>query len=250
VTSLSDFIKSYGPPRDGNRVVPEDVARYRGRLPDGLLALWTEFGVGSFAEGRYWICLPDPYQMTFDELFSELGDLAVGDLTLFGYSCVGEMHFWHRAGRHFTLDIATGLLMDVTSLQKTAPVPYDIDDLAAAIGVSPEEFRAAFLQSQEQPADFWMTLSSLADPAPYKDVLDDSGRPLIGQLRRGAGALSAGQIYFCENRADGNLASNYSVAELRALINAYPRRLLYARYTLTNGVQTVIETDVLISGRT
>ncbi len=62
--------------------------------------------------------------------------------------------------------------MDMTSLGRTAPLPYDADALAQASGVTTEAFIAAFLQGRTEPEDLWAVLFSLASGDP-----DDRGAP-------------------------------------------------------------------------
>lgn len=65
---FNNFLESegFGPPFDAE-VVPENViAKYRGRLPDTLLAYWKEYGWCGFGQGLLWLVNPEEWEDELD----------------------------------------------------------------------------------------------------------------------------------------------------------------------------------------
>jgi hypothetical protein len=47
------FLAEFGPAIDKRDVPPSTIARYRGKLPDQLLAYWDEYGWCGYADGLF-----------------------------------------------------------------------------------------------------------------------------------------------------------------------------------------------------
>ncbi len=124
--------------------------------------------------------------------------------------------------------------MDMTSLGRTAPLPYDADALAQASGVTTEAFIAAFLQGRTEPEDLWAVLFSLASGDP-----DDSGRPSTPQLeRRLGGPLTEGEHFIANNPSD---PASWRRTTLIRSCNDLPSPLRLVRYVLEEDQQVPVE---------
>ena len=119
------------------------------------------------------------------------------DLAAFGYSSLGTVNLWHRAGRHFTFSLDVALLMDLTSRSRTDPPPHDLEEIYRAAGVDmPQNAVELFLEARSTPESIWNILLAATSSDSYKAIYDDSGKALMPQLRRNLGELSQSEIYF------------------------------------------------------
>ncbi|WP_337270458.1 GAD-like domain-containing protein [Oryzifoliimicrobium ureilyticus] len=63
---FSDIVDVIGPLDYAQRVSDEEIERYRGRLPDGLLRFWRDHGRGALLKGYVWVCDPEYRAEDFD----------------------------------------------------------------------------------------------------------------------------------------------------------------------------------------
>lgn len=231
-----EFVAAYGPPRDP--VVPSDavVEAAKGRLPEELIQLWQEHGLGWYADRNYWLCAPNQFDDYLAIVLKDVEGVEPASLAAYGYSCLGSIDLWQEPGREYSYDLATGLLMDATSLQETASVPYDVEDLMAMAGVPPERARETFLASRTAPRDIWMALDTAVDPEGYKMIFSDSGRSLIAQLRQAHGRLERGEIYLRYDLVV-NEAASYRRVTLERALTTFPREVRFTRYIEVGGEQ-------------
>jgi len=59
---FAEFINEFGEPTHRIAVPPDSIERWRGRLPDQLLAYWQEEGWCGYADGLIWTVNPDDYE--------------------------------------------------------------------------------------------------------------------------------------------------------------------------------------------
>ncbi len=238
--SVQDFLDTHGRPRDSIRIDDTQLNGYRGRVPDDLIELWREVGFGAYADGNYWLCEPGLFDTQLPVYFGALDDLVPADLAAFGYSCLGAVDLWQKSGRHLTFDLATGLLMDLTSLRQTANVPYDVENLMGMAGIPPEAARETFLASRAAPEDIWISLGSAADKEGYRLIYSDSGKQLIRELRRTFGSLQPGEIYFRRDMFK-NEPDSYEKLLIDAAFNFRPPNVRFTRYVEIEGNQQPLE---------
>lgn len=95
----------------------------------------------------------------FCQILTNVPELNADDLAAFGYSSLGTVNLWHRAGRHFTFSLDVGLLMDLTSRSRTDPPPDDLEELYRAADVNmPQNAVELFLEARFAPEDIWTIL--------------------------------------------------------------------------------------------
>ena len=70
--SLAAALRELGPMTQAAEPPASDIARYQGRVPDILLDLWSDTGVGDLRDGQLRLCLPS-------ELAQQMADLFRGD---------------------------------------------------------------------------------------------------------------------------------------------------------------------------
>ncbi len=89
------FLEKMGPAFDKRHVPPTSIERYRGKLPDQLLAYWDEHGWCGYADGLFWTVNPQEYEPVLESWISDthfmeedsyhvIGRSAFGDIYLFG----------------------------------------------------------------------------------------------------------------------------------------------------------------------
>ena len=225
------FLASYGPPREAVRLTEEELASASGRVPDDLIAFWSEHGVGSFATGLFWLCRPALFDPVLDALLLNVPDLR-GKLTAIGYSATGDVTLWHREARLFSLLLPHGVFLDQTSVRESAPVPYDVDDLFASAGLQappePAEWYRTLLQG---PECIWRVLTSATSADTYRHEIGEDGRSLHAALRRLHGPLGRDEIY-CRKTGDAdfdNLAPSYERLPLAGVFRRLPPKVWVSR---------------------
>jgi hypothetical protein len=97
------FLKEFGPAIDRRDVPASQLQRYRGRLPDQLLAYWEEHGWSGYGKGLFWTVNPDEYEPALaawigatslmeEDAYHVIARSAFGDLYLFGECHGGRAH--------------------------------------------------------------------------------------------------------------------------------------------------------------
>jgi len=83
-------------------VIPDlaEIEKYRGRVPNSLLRIWTEHGWGSWQQGRFWFCDPAFLQPLVNTLLRGDPDFPPEKAVPFGYDGLGQLYIWVRNFRH------------------------------------------------------------------------------------------------------------------------------------------------------
>jgi GAD-like domain len=238
--SAQEFLATYGTPQNSVRVNDTQLSGYRGRVPNDLIELWRESGFGSYADGNYWLCEPTLFDAQLSTYFGALGEVVPAELAAFGYSCLGAVDLWQMSARHLTFDLATGLLMDLTSLRETASVPHDVEGLMGMAGIPPEMARETFLKSRSSSEDIWISLGSAVDNEGYRLIYSDSGKQLIRELRRAHGRLQPNEVYFRRDMSI-NEPDSYEKLSISAAFNSRPPNITFTRYVEIDGNQRPLE---------
>lgn len=88
------FLEKMGPPI-GRRDVPDTtIERYRGRLPDQLLAYWTEYGWCGYADGLFWTVNPQDYEPVVQAWISDTQFVEMDSFHVIGRGAFGKLHLW------------------------------------------------------------------------------------------------------------------------------------------------------------
>ncbi len=143
-------------------------------------------------------------------ILAEAPNLQSKDFAAFGYSSLGTIDLWNRNGRHFTLSLDVGLLMDLTSRKETDPLPHDLHELYSLAGVEmPENANELFLERRKAPEAIWNILMGATSSDAHRFIQDENGHQLLPQLRKAHGQLSEAEIYLRENPKLPNIATSY-----------------------------------------
>lgn len=130
-TLIVQAIESHGPLLDAVSVPNVVAGQYEKNIPDLVLDIWDNFGVGDLDEGRLRLCVPRSLQGVVDSLFD--GDPYLGgDTYALAYGAFGDLVLWNT--RHQMVYVNMQLAsVDVPSLIDPARrVP---DDEAAFEGL-------------------------------------------------------------------------------------------------------------------
>lgn len=93
--AFSIFLEEFAPTIERSEVPLSSIQRYRGKLPDQLLAYWAEHGWCGYGEGIFWMVNPQEYdgvvaswlegtQLETLDTYHAIARSAFGDLYLWG----------------------------------------------------------------------------------------------------------------------------------------------------------------------
>jgi hypothetical protein len=88
------FIGQMGPAIHQRQVPPSSLERYRGKLPDQLLAYWQEHGWCGYADGLFWTVNPQEYEPVLDAWIGDTPFMERDAYHLIARSAFGDLYFW------------------------------------------------------------------------------------------------------------------------------------------------------------
>ncbi|WP_426170928.1 GAD-like domain-containing protein [Pseudoduganella sp. R-34] len=98
------FLEKMGPVMNKRHVPPSSIARFRGKLPDQLLAYWEEHGWCGYAEGLFWTVDPQEYEPVLEAWIGETPLMERDAYHVIARSAFGELYFWgEQTGNTLTL---------------------------------------------------------------------------------------------------------------------------------------------------
>lgn len=169
---LSDVLEEFGPP-DGPGPVPyEEAERYRGRVPDRLIEFWVRHGWGSWRDGLFWLCDPEPLMEPMHDLFAGDPEIDAGRLVPYFRDAFGDVTCWHPELKVVDVNPLLGRVgnTDITKKPRPGKVPFT-DDTAVASGVASAVF------------DFYGWIDA------------ESGVPVFEAVRERLGPLAVNEVY-------------------------------------------------------
>ncbi|PDS75650.1 GAD-like domain-containing protein [Rhizobium sp. L43] len=245
--TAAEFLEARGKPNEARRISEAEAESAVGRVPEELRQFWMQHGVGYYAKRNYWLCTPALFEGFFREILANVPELKADDLAAFGYSSLGTVDLWHRAGRHFTFSLDVALLIDLTSRSRTDPLPDDLEEIYRAAGVDmPENAIELFLEARSAPEDIWNILLAATSADSYKAIYDDSGKALTPQLRRSLGDLSQNEIYFRDRNAGGNTADYYQKLKISEAVARVSDEIHYSFAVEVGGQQQIVSQTISV----
>jgi hypothetical protein len=115
------FLTHFGPPIDRRYVPPSTIDRYRGKLPDQLLAYWEEYGWCGYADGLFWTVNPQEYEPALEAWIGETPFMEQDAYHVIARSAFGTLYLWGEE----TGDTLSVMAPASTCL--TSPPDNDID---------------------------------------------------------------------------------------------------------------------------
>jgi len=135
------FLGEFGPAIDKRHVPPTSIERYRGKLPDQLLAYWDEHGWCGYADGLFWTVNPQEYEPALEAWIGDTPFMEKDAYHLIARSAFGHLLFWGERTA-FTLEIF-------------APGSYAIPQKQGfSMGQMELAARAFFSTQNKKPFDF------------------------------------------------------------------------------------------------
>lgn len=98
------FLEKMGPPVGRRYAPPSSIERYRGKLPDRLLAYWDEHGWCGYAAGLFWTVNPQDYEPVVEAWIGDTAFMQQDAYHLIARSAFGKLYFWgERTGHSLTV---------------------------------------------------------------------------------------------------------------------------------------------------
>jgi hypothetical protein len=88
------FLEKMGPPVEKRHVPPSSIERYRGHLPNQLLAYWEEHGWCGYADGLFWTVDPQEYEPVLEAWIGDTQFMEKDAYHVIARSAFGELYFW------------------------------------------------------------------------------------------------------------------------------------------------------------
>ena len=163
------FLEKMGPAIDKRYVPPSSIERYRGKLPDQLLAYWEEHGWCGYADGLFWTVNPQEYEPTLEAWIGNTQFMEQDTYHVIARSAFGELYFWgEKSGDSLTI-----LPWDALAFPSTGAAKY------VSEGKADDAIKWFF--GGQQREDF--------------DLEDDGERPLFTPALKKLGQLKFDEIY-------------------------------------------------------
>lgn len=147
--------------------VPADIAdRYRGKLPDKLLAYWSEVGWSGYADGLFWTVNPLDYEPALEAWIGGTSLMERDGYHVIARSAFGHLLFWGER---------TGCTLRILA-------PYAMASVSEP-SFSPDEFELgvkAFFSTQDRP---------------FYDLKDEGDKPLFERAKKALGPLKHDEMY-------------------------------------------------------
>lgn len=117
------FLEKMGPAFDKRHVPPSSIDRYRGKLPDQLLAYWQEHGWCGYADGLFWTVDPQEYEAALEAWIGDTPFMEQDAYHIIARSAFGSLYFWgERTGYALKLSALGSYVVPhsapITSLEK------------------------------------------------------------------------------------------------------------------------------------
>lgn len=138
---FQEVVDEYGPPVGDGPISAAEADRYRGRVPDALIDFWLEYGRGSWRNGLYWMCDPEPLMPIIRELFRNDPEFDPELMVPYFRNAFGDIRAWHPEFKLVSIRMNFG---EVSNTDITVDVipglrPAD-NNIAVASGVSAAVF--------------------------------------------------------------------------------------------------------------
>jgi hypothetical protein len=91
--NFEGFLEDFGPAIHRHDVPESSIDRYRGKLPDQLLAYWQEHGWCGYADGLFWTVDPQEYESVLDAWIGETQFMERDAYHVIARSAFGTLYF-------------------------------------------------------------------------------------------------------------------------------------------------------------
>ena len=168
VDMFAYLIAKEGEPQHARKLDPADAGRYSDRVPQALIRFWIEHGRGSYFDGLYWICEPEPFDAVLDLIFEGDAEFGAPDMAVVAYDAFGRLKVWHRHLRHMNV-----FMMDSSVFNPTEKSWHD----------------------QRTGQAFSEDFSISTHVAAMRSEFDQDERDFLAAAAARCGALEPGEVY-------------------------------------------------------
>ncbi|MFQ6572745.1 GAD-like domain-containing protein [Pseudomonas sp. UM16] len=105
--AFSIFLEAFGSPIERREVPPSSIQRYHGKLPDQLLAYWSEHGWCGYSDGIFWMVNPQEYDGVVASWLEDTKLETLDTYHVIARSAFGDLYLW---------DEKTGASLKITSI--------------------------------------------------------------------------------------------------------------------------------------
>ncbi len=102
---FAHLLEKYGPLTDAEPFGAEDARLLRGRLPEALLAFWTECGIGSWLNAKLQFWHPDKYDSIVKMILDGDPEFAANKTHLYAFGAFGELQLWNEERYTMSVDL-------------------------------------------------------------------------------------------------------------------------------------------------
>lgn len=91
---FAGFLDDFGPAIERRHVPLSSIDRYRGKLPDQLLAYWDQYGWCGYADGLFWTVNPQEYEPVLEAWIKDTPFMEEDVYHIIARTAFGELFFW------------------------------------------------------------------------------------------------------------------------------------------------------------
>ncbi|WP_199610526.1 GAD-like domain-containing protein [Flocculibacter collagenilyticus] len=88
------FLEEFGTPNKHVDAEEYIFKKYKGKLPDRLLAYWKEYGFCSFKSGLFWLVNPEHYEDSLEAWLGETEIVEKDSYYVIARSAYGDLYLW------------------------------------------------------------------------------------------------------------------------------------------------------------
>ncbi|MNJ33497.1 GAD-like domain protein [compost metagenome] len=92
--AFSIFLEEFGSPIERREVPPSSIQRYHGKLPDQLLAYWSEHGWCGYGDGIFWMVNPQEYDGVVASWLEDTKLETLDTYHVIARSAFGDLYLW------------------------------------------------------------------------------------------------------------------------------------------------------------
>lgn len=162
------FVSKFGEATHRADVPPEAIEKWRGKLPDLLLAYWQEEGWCAYAGGLFWLVNPDDFEDLIDEWLEGTSIEQIDAFHVVGRTAFGDL---------FVCGERSGVNMTIS-----CPIN--------AIFALPKDLKPKSKADQD-----WSVRSFIGLSVSECDLKDEAGAALFDQAVGKLGTLNVDEVY-------------------------------------------------------
>lgn len=208
----------------------ENADRFRGRVPDDLIAFWHTRGLVFSHRACITFVTPDRFDTHLDRLLASVPDYDPHDFAMVACDCLGSAYLWQRSGDFWIYDRPTGLLDNQSARNRVDPLPEG-EDLAqlyadAGIEMPTEDAEAPLRALRDGPEDLTQILGDMIVSDSVRFALDADGAPLLSKLEARFGPAGPGQLFLSNDDIDSPRVESFALRDFDDAFSYMPAQVI------------------------